>query len=62
MRYQELWILWKYELDLHDDLLTDIDQVSDSPRYLKLYYKNEKGFTENYLYFLKNDEGLITEK
>jgi hypothetical protein len=54
MRYAGEWISWKYELEYTPDIMGGAESESDSSQWLKLYYKNNNGFTDNYLYLEKS--------
>lgn len=60
MRYHTLWRVWKYELDSQNDMLDDNAQT-DPPRWIKLYYKSENGFTERYLDMFRSENGIWAE-
>jgi len=56
MRYKNEWIPWKFELEYTPEIMNGAESESDSRQWLKLYYKNETGFSENYLYFEKSKD------
>lgn len=58
MRFRETWMLWKYELDSETDILDPVIRQPDSSRYLKLYYKTDNGFSEEYIYLMKSEEDV----
>lgn len=53
LRYKNEWIPWKFELEYTPDIMNGAESESDSRQWFKLYYKNETGFSENYLYLEK---------
>ncbi|HRX48273.1 MAG TPA: hypothetical protein P5120_12200 [Spirochaetota bacterium] len=55
MRYMKQWILWKYELEFTPEILNGSDSEPDSRQWIKLYYKNETGFSDNFLYLEKSN-------
>ena len=60
MRYHTLWRVWKYELDSQNDMLSDNeDQLP--PRWMKLYFKSDTGFTDQYLELYRSEKGIWAE-
>ncbi len=55
MRFLNEWVLWKYELEYTPEIMNGAESESDSRQWLKLYYKNGSGFSENFLYLEKNE-------
>lgn len=54
MRFKNEWIPWKYELEYTPEFMNGAEREADSRQWLKLYFKNESGFSENYLYLEKS--------
>ncbi len=61
MRYHTLWRNWKYELDSQSDMLGESSDESDPPRWLKLYFKSDAGFTDKYLDLVRSEKGVWAE-
>ena len=60
MRYHTIWRLWKYELDLQSDIINytagaDLAPASEPPRWMKIYFKSDNGFTDKYLDLMIGD-------
>lgn len=60
MRYHTLWRVWKYELDSQIDMLDENGEFY-SPRWIKIYYKSDNGFTDKYLDLVRMDDGILAE-
>jgi hypothetical protein len=60
MRYHTLWRVWKYELDSQNDMLSD-DEEPLPPRWMKLYFKSDNGFTDQYLELYRSEKGIWAE-
>ena len=60
MRYHTLWRVWKYELDSQIDMLDDTGEFYP-PRWMKIYYKSDNGFTDRYLDLVRIDNGFRAE-
>ena len=60
MRYHTLWRVWKYELDSQIDMLDDTGEFYP-PRWMKIYYKSDNGFTDKYLDLVRTDNGFRAE-
>ena len=60
MRYHTLWRVWKYELDSQSDMLSDNNQ-DEPPRWMKLYYQSDNGFTDKYLELYRSEKGVWAE-
>ena len=60
MRYHTLWRVWKYELDSQNDMLSDNEQ-HEPPRWMKIYFKSDKGFTDKYLELYRSEKGVWAE-
>lgn len=56
MRYMNEWVPWKYELEYTPDIMNGAQNESDSRQWLKLYYRNGAGFSENFIYLEKSAE------
>jgi len=52
MRYHTVWRLWKYELDSQSDIINYTENL-ESPRWMKIYFKSDNGFTDKYLDLVK---------
>jgi len=59
MRYHTLWRVWKYELDSQSDMLSDEEQPA--PRWMKIYFKSDTGFTDKYLDLVRSENGVWAE-
>jgi hypothetical protein len=57
MRYHTLWRVWKYELDSQSDMLDEKGEFYP-PRWIKIYYKTDNGFTDKYLDLVRIDNGI----
>jgi len=57
MKYHTIWRVWKYELDSQNDMLSESGEY-ESPRWMKIYFKNGNGFSNKYLNLVKSDEGI----
>ena len=57
MRFHTLWRVWKYELDSQSDMLSE-NSESNPPRWMKIYYKSENGFTDKYLDLVISNNGI----
>jgi hypothetical protein len=57
MRYHTLWRVWKYELDSQSDMLSD-DLRLEPPRWMKIYYKSDNGFTDKYLDLIRSEDAI----
>ncbi len=60
MRYHTLWRVWKYELDSQIDMLDEKGEFYP-PRWMKIYYKSDNGFTDKYLDLVRSDDGIRAE-
>jgi len=58
MRYHTLWRVWKYELDSQSDMLDEENTFIEPPRWMKIYFKSENGFTQNYIDLQRSDNGV----
>ncbi len=54
------WRIWKYELDSQDDILNNSDFI-EPPRWMKLYFKTDKGFADKYLDLIRSESSLWTD-
>ena len=54
MRYHTIWRLWKYELDLQSDII-NYTENHEPPRWMKIYFKSDNGFTDKYLDLMIGD-------
>jgi hypothetical protein len=52
-----LWRVWKYELDSQSDMLDEKGEFYP-PRWMKIYYKTDNGFTDKYLDLVRIDNGI----
>jgi len=60
MRYHTIWRVWKYELDSQNDMLNDSEQPVP-PRWMKIYFKSDNGFTDKYLELYRSEKGIWAE-
>lgn len=61
MRYHTLWRVWKYELDCQSDMLSAQSEMTEPPRWMKIYYKSDTGFSDKYLDLARSEKGIWTE-
>jgi hypothetical protein len=61
MRFQEIWMLWKFELECPYDFINETQPGFEIPGYLKIYNKKGNDFTEDYLHLFRNSENFISE-
>ncbi|MCL1834115.1 MAG: hypothetical protein FWG49_06385, partial [Leptospirales bacterium] len=54
MRYHTIWRLWRYELDCQSDIINNTENF-ESPRWMKIYFKSDAGFTDKYLDLVRSD-------
>jgi len=58
MRYHTLWRVWKYELDSQNDMLDEKAEQAEPPRWMKIFYKDEDGFSDRYLDLVRSDKEI----
>jgi len=56
MRYNKEWIPWKYEMEYTPEIMAGAENESKTHHWLKLYYKNEKDFSDNFIYLESRGE------